>query len=47
MGDYAGAQADLDAVDDSQIPPFMQNMITSVRADVQAGLTGSTTTTAP
>jgi tetratricopeptide (TPR) repeat protein len=46
-GDYAGAQADLAAVDDTQIPPFMQNMITSVRAEVQAGLTGSTTTTAP
>jgi tetratricopeptide (TPR) repeat protein len=46
-GDYAGAQVDLAAVDDTQIPPFMQNMITSVRADVQAGLTGSTTTTAP
>ena len=40
VGDYAGAQADLDAVDDSQIPPFMQNMVTSVRAEVQAGLTG-------
>jgi tetratricopeptide (TPR) repeat protein len=46
-GDYAAAQTDLDAVDDTQIPPFMQNMITSVRAEVQAGLTGSTNTSAP
>lgn len=46
-GDYASAQADLAAVDDTQIPPFMQNMITSVRTDVQAGLNGSSTTTTP
>jgi len=46
-GEFAAAQADLDAVDDSQIPPFMQNMITSVRTDVAAGVSGSTTTTAP
>ena len=37
------AQADLDAVDTSQIPSFMQNMIDSVRADVQAGLSGTPT----
>jgi tetratricopeptide (TPR) repeat protein len=46
-GEFAAAQADLDAVVDSQIPPFMQNMITSVRNDVAAGVSGSTTTTAP
>jgi tetratricopeptide (TPR) repeat protein len=44
-GDFPAAQADLAAVDDTQIPPFMQNMITSVRSDVAAGLAGATTTT--
>lgn len=35
---YAAAKADLDAVDMSAIPPYMTNMITSVRTDVEAGL---------
>ncbi len=39
--DFAAAQADLDAVDTSQIPSYMQNMIDSVRRDVQAGVGGS------
>jgi tetratricopeptide (TPR) repeat protein len=44
-GDFTAAQADLASVDDTQIPPFMQNMITAVRSDVAAGLSGATTTT--
>lgn len=46
-GDFAGAQSDLDAVDTSSIPTFMQSMVESVRTEVAAGLSGSTTTTAP
>jgi tetratricopeptide (TPR) repeat protein len=37
-GQFAAAKADLDAVDMSAIPPYMTNMITSVRTDVEAGL---------
>lgn len=35
---FAAAKADLDAVDMNAIPPYMTNMITSVRTDVEAGL---------
>ena len=34
---YAAAKADLDAVDMNAIPPYMTNMIQSVRAEVAAG----------
>jgi tetratricopeptide (TPR) repeat protein len=34
---YAAAKADLDAVDMNAIPPYMTNMIDSVRRDVEAG----------
>ncbi len=44
-GQFAAAQADLAAVDMTAIPPFMKNMIDSVRKDVAAGLAGATTTT--
>ena len=37
-GQYFAAKADLDAVDMTTIPPYMTNMITSVRSDVEAGL---------
>jgi hypothetical protein len=46
-GDLAGAQSDLAAVDTDRIPTFMQNMVESVRAEVEAGLAGASTTTAP
>ncbi len=46
-GDFAGAQSDLSAVDTAKIPTFMQSMVESVRTEVAAGLSGSTTTTAP
>lgn len=39
-GQWAAAQADLDAVDMDQIPPYMKNMVESVRADVAAKRTG-------
>lgn len=39
-GQWAAAQADLDAVDMSTIPPFMTSMVNSVRADVAARRTG-------
>lgn len=39
-GQWAAAQADLDAVDRSAIPPFMISMVDSVRADVAARRTG-------
>ena len=39
-GQWAAAQADLDAIDMSAIPPFMTNMVNSVRADVAAKRTG-------
>lgn len=40
-GKFAAAQIDLDAVDMKAIPPFMKNMIDSVRNDVAAGLASS------
>jgi cytochrome c-type biogenesis protein CcmH/NrfG len=48
-GDYAGAQADLDALDPSQIPAFMTTLLDELRAEVAAGLagSGSSTPTAP
>lgn len=39
-GQWAAAQADLDAVDMTTIPPFMTSMVNSVRADVAARRTG-------
>jgi hypothetical protein len=44
-GDFAAAQADLDALDVSQIPQYMQSMVEQVRTEVQAGLAGATPTT--
>ncbi len=39
-GQWAAAQADLDAVDMTTIPPFMISMVNSVRSDVAARRTG-------
>ncbi len=39
-GKFADASADLAAVDMNAIPPFMVNMVNSVKADVAAGRTG-------
>ncbi len=47
LGQFTSAQSDLDAIDTSQIPSFMVSTVDDLRARVQAGLTGSTTTTAP
>ena len=41
LGDYEAAQADLDAVDMTRIPPYMTSMVDSVRRDVAAGSGGS------
>ena len=38
---YAEAKADLDAVDMNAIPPYMKNMVSSVRTEVDAGLATS------
>ena len=38
---YAEAKADLDAVDMNAIPPYMTNMVSSVRTEVDAGLATS------
>jgi len=46
-GDFSGAQADLDAIDTTQIPAFMTSTVDNLRAQVKAGLTGATTTTSP
>jgi tetratricopeptide (TPR) repeat protein len=40
-GEFAAAQIDLDAVDMKAIPPYMKNMIDSVRNDVATGLASS------
>jgi tetratricopeptide (TPR) repeat protein len=47
LGEYAAAQADLDQVDEAKVPSFMQTDLDNLRADVAAGLSGSTTTTVP
>lgn len=39
---YAEAKADLDAVDLAAIPPYMTNMVNSVRTEVDAALAGTT-----
>jgi len=46
-GDYTGAQADLDAVDTTQIPTFMTSTVDDLRSQVRAGLAGAPTTTSP
>jgi tetratricopeptide (TPR) repeat protein len=46
-GDFAAAQADLDAVDPEQIPTFMTSRVDELRAEVAAGLAGTPTTAAP
>lgn len=42
-GDFDGAQADLDAVEPSQIPTFMTSLVDQLRAEVAAGLAGTPT----
>jgi tetratricopeptide (TPR) repeat protein len=44
LGEFAAAQADLDAIDTAQIPAFMTTTVDGLRAEVKAGLVGSTTT---
>lgn len=46
LGLYARAKADLDAIDPAKVPPMMTSMVAKVRDDVDAGLAGTTTTTA-
>ena len=41
-GDFATAQADLDAADPADIPTFMTSTVDQLRARIAAGLAGST-----
>jgi tetratricopeptide (TPR) repeat protein len=45
LGQFAAAQADLDAIDTTQIPSFMTSTVDELRTKVRAGLAGSTTAT--
>jgi tetratricopeptide (TPR) repeat protein len=47
LGEFEAAQADLDAMDETQIPSMMSTEVGDLRAEVAAGLAGSAPITTP